>query len=314
MNKSSNALALSVLIKRNIKLYLKDRMTVFFSILAPVIVLLVYILFLGKMQVDTLFDEIISEGYEVTRSQVQAIINNWMISGVMGVSCITVAINANVIMVRDKMTGNINDIISSPVKKWILYLSYILSCFIITFSICFIVLMISIIYLASSGGLMMSFGDFLVILCILFFSVMSSAFFMVLVCGFLKSVSALSTLNSVFGTIIGFLIGAYLPFSMLPTYMQYVACFVPWTYSAGLFRNFFMRGIVNHVAVPEETLNALYDKYFNLDFFGKTITQGWMVLVLIISLVVFGLLLVIFYSNKKTNFFAIGRKRKHKKK
>lgn len=316
MNKSSNALALRVLIGRNIKLYLKDKMTVFFSVLAPVIVLLIYILFLGKMQADSIVEMLKGTEYAdaLTFEQAVAIVNNWMISGVMGVSCITVALNANIIMVRDRQNGAVNDIIASPVKRWVLYLSYIISCFVITFSICFIVLMLSICYLAGTGGLFMSFGDFLVIVCITIFSTLSSSFFVVLICGFVKTTSAMSALNGVFSAAIGFLIGAYLPFSMLPDYMQYIACFIPGTYSAGLFRNFFMHGIVNHIQIPPvASLDNLINSYFNLNFFGHTITQGWMVLVLLLSIVLFGLLIIVFYTNKKTNFFAQGKKRRKKK-
>ena len=285
-------------------------MTVFFSVLAPII------LFLGDIQAQSIMSVFESQGYAglVTETEVRAIVNNWMISGVMGVSCITVALNANIIMVRDRMNGNVNDIISSPVKRWVLYLSYIISCFIITFTICFTVLMLAICYLAGTGGLMMSFADFLTIVCVMVISVLSSAFFMVLICGFIKSTSALAALNGVFSAAIGFVIGAYLPFSMLPNYMQYIACFIPGTYSAGLFRNYFMGGIIRHLDIPEDVLTNLLDSYFNLDFFGNKITAGWMVLVVLISIVLFGLLIVIFYSSKKTNFFMVGRKTKKQQK
>lgn len=315
-NKSNNWLSLGVLIKRNIKLYMKDRMTVFFSVLAPVIVLLIYILFLGDLQTQSIMSAFESQGYAglITETEVRAIVNNWMISGVMGVSCITIALNANIIMVRDRMNGNVNDIISSPVKRWVLYLSYIISCFVITFSICFIVLILAVCYLAGTGGLMMSFADFLIIVCVMIISILSSAFFMVLICGFIKTTSALSALNGVFSTAIGFIIGSYLPFSMLPKYMQYIACFIPGTYSAGLFRNYFMGGIIRHLDIPEDVLTKLLNSYFNLDFFGNKITAGWMVLVVLISIVLFGALIVISYSSKRTNFFMIGRKHKKQKK
>ncbi len=291
-------------------------MTVFFSVLAPIIILLVYILFLGDLQANSIMDMFESQGYAgmITDTEVKAIVNNWMISGVMGVSCITVALNANIVMVRDRMSGNVNDIISSPVKRWVLYLSYIISCFLITFTICFIVLMLAICYLAGTGGLMMSFADFLTIVCVMVISVLSSSFFMVLICGFIKSTSALAALNGVFSAAIGFLIGAYLPFSMLPNYMQYIACFIPGTYSAGLFRNYFMGGIIRHLDIPEDVLTNLLDSYFNLDFFGHKITAGWMVLVILISIVLFASLIVIFYSNKRTNFFMVGKKLKKRKK
>lgn len=321
MKKSNTCLTLGVLIKRNIMLYMKDKMTVFFSILAPVIILLLYVLFLGEMQAESIMNVLQQHAPDMAMEEAEivarAIVNNWMISGVMGVSCITVALNANIVMVRDRQSGNVNDIISSPVKRWVLYLSYIISCFIITFCICLLVLMLSICYLAGTGGLMMRFSDFLVILCVTIVSVLSSAFFMVLICGFIKTTSALAAINGVFSAAIGFLIGAYLPFSMLPKYIQYIACFIPGTYSAGLFRNFFMGGVINHLEgkVPAETISKLLGDYsINLEFFGKTITAGWMVFAILISIAIFASLIVIFYSNKKTNFFTVVRKHKIRKK
>lgn len=300
---------------------MKDKMTVFFSVLAPVIILLLYVLFLGDMQAESILSAIQQNAPEIALDEAKimanAIVNNWMISGVMGVSCITVALNANIVMVRDRMSGNVNDIISSPVKRWVLYLSYIISCFLITLCICLLVLMLSICYLAGTGGLMMRFSDFLVILCVTLISVFSSAFFMVLICGFIKTTSALSAINGVFSAAIGFLIGAYLPFSMLPKYIQYIACFIPGTYSAGLFRNYFMGGVINHLQgkVPQDVINSLFKDYsINLEFFGRQITAGWMVFALLISIALFATLIIIFYSNKRTNFFTVVRKHKIRRK
>lgn len=174
--------------------------------------------------------------------------------------------------------------------------------------------MISIIYLACSGGLMMTFSEFLGILGITILSILSSAFFTVLICGFVRTTSALAAINGVFSTAIGFLIGAYLPFSMLPIYIQYMACFIPGTYSAGLFRNYFMGGVIRLLKskVPDAAIvKGIFDSYsIDLKFFGNTVPAVWMVLALLISIVVFGSLILILYSNKKTNFFALGRKHK----
>lgn len=314
--KSNSLLSMKVLVKRYIKLYLKDKITVFFSILAPVIVLLLYILFLGDMQVASikgmLEDFGIVEG-TVTTAEIRMLINNWMIAGVMSVSCITVALNANNIMVRDRVTGNINDVLAAPVKRWVVYLSYIISCFIITFCICFLVLIMSIVYLAATQGLMMSFMDFLAIFGITILSIMSSAFFTTMICSFIKTQSALSAINGVVAAAVGFLIGAYLPFSMLPQGVQYLACFIPGTYSAGLYRNYFMRGIVDYLKTKELPPNVmetlLKDYSIDLEFFGTKISAGWMTFALLISIVIFGILLWVFYSNKKTNFFTFGRRK-----
>lgn len=318
--KNNNWLALRVLVKRNIKLYLKDRMTVFFSVLAPIIVLLLYVLFLGKIQVDSIMSELASRGIEeLSRQDVSVLINNWMVAGLMGVSCITVSINTNIVMLKDKASGNINDMLSSPVKRWVIFLSYIIACFLITLVICLIVLILAIVYLACTGGLMLSFVDFLAILGITLVSTLSAACFMVLICSFMKSPSTLGAFNGVFSTAIGFLVGAYLPFSMMPNVMQYIACFIPWTYSVGLYKEYFLNGCLDFLQNKLSTGNImdLLDNNYSLslDFFGIEVQTKWMLLVLILSILIFSALIAIFYSNKKTNFFNSTKKRlkKHRK-
>ena len=44
--------ALIRLTERNVKVFIKDRANVFFSMLAPLIVLVLYVLFIGRMQSD----------------------------------------------------------------------------------------------------------------------------------------------------------------------------------------------------------------------------------------------------------------------
>lgn len=323
MNKSNTLLSLGVLIKRNVKLFLKDKMTVFFSVLAPVIVLLIYILFLGELQVGSIQQILESEGIGsdiVSIQDVRGIVNNWMIAGVMGVSCITVALNANIMMVRDRAYGNINDVLSSPVKRWVLYASYIISCFIVTLSIALVVLVVSLCYLAGSGGFMISWKDFFAILGITILSTISSSCFTALVCGFIKSTSALAAANGIFATAIGFLIGAYLPFGMLPKAIGWIGCFIPGTYSVGLFKEYFLNGMFTNITskLPADKVAEFMDKLsgqysIKLEMFGQEITTGWMVLALLISIALFASLILIFYTNKKTNFFAVGKKVNKKK-
>ena len=42
------------MVSRNLKIFLKDKANIFFSLLCPLIVLALYVLFLGKIQVDNL--------------------------------------------------------------------------------------------------------------------------------------------------------------------------------------------------------------------------------------------------------------------
>lgn len=336
-------LPLKSLVVRNVKIFMKDKMMVFFSILAPVIVLLLYVLFLRKMQTDSMLAMLTPENLpktldpsilekltnalngisrETKEAALQTLVSNWMLAGVMSVSCITVAFNACTSMVRDRERGTVNDVFASPIPRWVVYLSYILSGFIITFGICFAVLVIALIYLAAAGSLMMSFINFLQIVCTTVLSILSSSFFMVLIISFIKTEGALTSFNSVFSAVIGFLIGAYMPVGMLPKAIQYLCLFIPGTYSAGLFRHQFMKGPIAHFGTmlglgkeeAPEVVNQILQSYsVNMEFFGMPVSVTAMVLVLIGSVLVFGALIWILYSNKKTNFFALTKKKKRKR-
>ena len=50
---TDNVYALGQIVKRCLKMFFKDGMSVFFSLLAPLIVFLLYVLFLGDIQVDS---------------------------------------------------------------------------------------------------------------------------------------------------------------------------------------------------------------------------------------------------------------------
>ncbi|MGN1201272.1 MAG: ABC transporter permease [Candidatus Caccovivens sp.] len=312
--KKNNVLSLCVLVKRNILLFLKDKMTVFFSLLAPIIVLMLYILFLGDIQSDTINSIIDSYNLEIEQKFVLAFINNWMVSGVMGVSCITVAFSACTVMVRDRERGTVNDVLSSPVKRWVVFASYVLSCFLITLIICLLVFVVSIIYLVCTGGFFMSFVELLAIIGITILSIVSSSVIAVFVSSFIRTEAALGACSGILSAIIGFITGAYMPLSMFPESIQFFVCFIPGSYSAGLFRNYFLKGPTKILLekLPADLVQQLVESYsVEMKFFGgSTITAGWMTLALVLSVIIFVGALAIFYSKKKSNIFL----QRHKKK
>lgn len=326
MMKSNYWLALKSLVNRNIKIFMKDKTMVFFSILAPVLVLLLYILFLGKMQITgvraelyaTYPDLVAGLDDAVVNRGLKMIIDNWMIAGVVGISCITVSFSSCTSMVRDRAYGTINDVFAAPIPKWVVFLSYILSGFFITFFIVMSIFMVGLVYLACTGGLSMSFVDFLAIFGTIILSILSASFCMVLIVSFIRSEGALTSFNSVFSALIGFLTGSYMPVGMLPQPVQIICGFVPGTYSSALLRQLFMEGPILKLSklfndMNKDAVNRLLSDYsIGMKFFGINVAPWAMVLVLIGSIVIFGALILILYSNKKTNFFALGKK--HKKK
>lgn len=126
---SRNFYALFSLTKRGIKLFLKDRAGVFFSLLAPLIVLLLYVLFLADVQLQSLRSYLVD--LPVSDELAGAFVDGWMLAGAVSVACITVPFSAQSIMIKDKETGSLADMLVSPVSRRIIQLSYltaVLSC------------------------------------------------------------------------------------------------------------------------------------------------------------------------------------------
>ncbi len=268
---------------RNLKIFLKDKANIFFALLAPLIVLGLYILFLSRIQTDGLLSALQEMGVSGGEKEIRSFADCWMLSGVMASACITVPLCACGVMVQDRNRGIRADLAASPVPGWMPPAAYFFSVVAAGLIIGFAVLVICLVWLAATGSWFLSVTDVLVLLGTLVLSVLSSSTLLVFVVGFLRTEGAFTGLNVILGTVIGFLIGAYMPLSVLPTGVQYVTLFVPGSYSAGIFRNCFMNGALDNIAqnISPEFADALASQYaLKLNFFGTDMPAWVMAIVL----------------------------------
>lgn len=268
---------------RNLKIFLKDKANIFFALLSPLIVLGLYILFLGRIQTDGLLSALQEMGVSGGEKEIRSFADCWMLSGVMASACITVPLCACGVMVQDRNRGIRADLEASPVPGWMPPAAYFFSVVAAGLIIGFAVLVICLVWLAATGSWFLSVADVLVLLGTLVLSVLSSSTLLVFVVGFLRTEGAFTGLNVILGTVIGFLIGAYMPLSVFPKGVQYVTLFVPGSYSAGIFRNCFMNGALDNIAqnISPEFADALASQYaLKLNFFGTDMPAWVMAIVL----------------------------------
>ena len=256
---------------RNLKVFLKDKANIFFALLAPIIVFGLYILFLGKIQSDALLVSLEEMGVTGKNDLVRAFCDCWMLSGVLASACITVPLCACGVMVQDKKRGITADLLASPVPAWLPTAAYFLAVVIAGLILALAVLALCLVYLAASGTWYLSAGDVFGLLGTYVLSVLSSSTLLVFVVGFLRTEGAFTGLNVILGTVIGFLIGAYMPLSVLPKAVQYITLLIPGSYSAALMRNFFLGGVLDAVSAEiSPDFSAALGEQFVLrpDFFG----------------------------------------------
>ena len=149
---------LGKLTKRHLLVFFNNRMRVFFTLMVPFIVFVIYIFFLRNLELltvkDVFSDSTIDElknfdpsGNTQVNKYVGAILDSWMLSGIMAFSTLTVSLQTNNIIVADKENGINRDFASSPVSNTVLIISYFVYSFVVTLIVSFIFLIVCFIYL-----------------------------------------------------------------------------------------------------------------------------------------------------------------------
>ncbi len=302
------------LLKRGLKIFLSDKMSVFFSLLAPLIILMLYVLFLSDIQMDSI--ESAMAGLPIDHDVLRGIVDGWMLAGVLATSCITVGFSAQSVLIGDRETGVLNDMLTSPIKRGVLNAGYIACNFVITLVITTIVMLVAFIYLAATNWYL-SAADVGECIGILLLSVLGSSLLSGIICIFIKTQSAHGAFTGILSAAIGFFIGAYMPISIFPKAIQYVALFIHGSYSAGVFRNVFTRGAMAEVEkLSPIAADAVKDHFsMNMDAFGKTIYSNdmWIILAVFCVALAIALSALYFASSRSSEFLNMFVRRKNKK-
>lgn len=292
---------LNFLVRRNIKLYFKDKMMFFVSLITPLILVVLFLTFLGRVYKDSLIESL-PEGVELSKNIVNAFTGGWLFSSIIATSCITVAFCSN-LMVMDKVSKTRQDLQIAPIKKSTLQISYILSNFLTTLIICLAIFVVSLVYLAIVGWYL-SFVHILLILADTLLLTLFGTLIASLIGFFISSQGALSAVCTLVSSMYGFLCGAYMPIQSMSSGIQAIVGFFPGTYGTVLFRQGYMNGVLKEMekTLPADVIENLRKGFDGTAFFFKKQVPTWaMFLVVICSCVVlFGLiLLVVFLKNKK---------------
>lgn len=271
------------LIRRNCRLFFRDKGMFFSSLITPIILLVLYVTFLGNVYRDS-FTGALPEGFVIEDALLNATVGGQLISSLLAVCCVTVAFCSNLLMVQDRVSGARRDLAVSPVRPSTIAVAYFCASALATLLISLTALAVCLGYLAMAGWLLRA----------------SDVLFMLLDAALLTlfGVALSSCVNfplrtqgqgSAVGTIVsagyGFLCGAYMPISNFSSGLQKVLSFLPGTYGTSLLRNHALAGAYREMArvgFPAEVIEAIRDSIdCNLYFFGRNVSVGGMYAVLV---------------------------------
>ena len=274
---------LSALIRRNTKLFFKDKGMFFTSLITPLILLVLYATFLGKVYRDS-FAISVPTGVVIPPEVLDGCVGGQLFAALLAVSCITVSFCSNFLMVQDKVTGARGDLLMTPVKKSTMAVGYYISTVLATLIVCFVAGGVCLVYIAFTGwyfsflDVLLILGD--ILLLVLFGTALSS-----IINYFLSSQGQISAVGSIVSAGYGFICGAYMPISQFGDGLQKVLSFLPGTYGTSLLKNHAMQGVFREMEtlnIPTEAIEGMKKAIdCSFQFFGNDVSIGAMYAVLI---------------------------------
>ena len=275
------------LIKRDTKLFFKDKGMFFTSLITPIILLVLYATFLANVYRDS-FTGAIPAAFPVDDGLIDGCVGGQLFSSLLAVSCITVAFCSNMLMVQDKVNGTRNDLTITPVKSWALAMGYYLSTLITTLIICYVAMGVCFIYIKITGWYMTASDVLMIMLDIFLLSLFGTALSSIINL-FLFTQGQISAVGTVVSAGYGFICGAYMPISQFSEGLQKVLSFLPGTYGTSLLRNHALRGVfeeMGDVGFPDEVVEAIKDSIdCNVYFFDEKVEIGVMYAILCVTVV-----------------------------
>lgn len=281
------------LTKRNIRIYLRDKGAVFFSLLSMLIVIALMLFFLGDMHIQEIVEMLsVIPGRDSATDETNAtvLVLQWIAAGIVCTNAVTVTMAVYSTMIKDRTEGRLNSIYTAPISRFTISAAYILSAWICSVIICLFTLAISEIYCIMQGGEPYSLTAHLALLGAIMANSFTYAAVMYLVAVLAKTEGAWSGLGTVIGTLVGFVGGIYLP---IGNYSEGIAAGIkclPVIYGAKIYRNIMTADAeaALFAGVPDEIVKEYRLALgTDLEFFGARVSDSAAILILLACGVVF---------------------------
>lgn len=284
------------LIRRDLRLFFKDKGLFFSSMLTPLILLVLYATFLARVYRDS-FLSALPAGLNVSDALIDGTVAAQLASSLLAVSCVTVAFCSNLLMIQDKASGTIRDLTVSPVRRSTISAAYYAASALSTLAVTFTALAACLIYMRVVGWYMSATDVVSVILDTLLLTLFGTALSSCI--NFFLSTSAQA---SAVGTIVsagyGFLCGAYMPISSFGIGLQHFLSFMPGTYGTSLLRNHMLAGIfreMSSIGFPDVVVSGIGASIdCSPQLFDRVVSVGGMYAILGGAIILFTALYILF--------------------
>lgn len=263
----------AAIVARNLRLFFRDGLNVFFSLLSGLILFLLYTLFLARLQVDGLSTTL----PDAATADIEAFVDSWMLSGIVLLTTVTSGIGALSTLVDDRATGRFADFLVAPIRRTHLVLGYLVSAIVVAITMSTVILVLTVVYLGLVRGVwlpphavVVSVG--VLVLCCAAFTALAA-----FGASFLRTPGAYSAFATVLGTILGFVAGAYIPVGSLPDSVASTINALPFAQGAMLLRRPFTADTLATVADGSARAASDLRDFYGIDLMvGQAEVPAWL--------------------------------------
>ncbi len=197
-----------ILATRNIKLYLRDRLSVFFSFLSALIIILLYALFLRNNMINNI-------SQSAGAKHASWFVDSWLMAGIIVVNSITVSLGVLELMITDQTKNRLRSFLIAPIKRSTVVTGYLVSAWIIGTAITLLTFILGEIYIVLSGGSLLPIPSMFAVTGLIVLNVFANTSIIFCIVTFLKTEGSFQTFCTIIGTVLGFITGIYMPIGVL---------------------------------------------------------------------------------------------------
>ena len=225
------------LTKRNLLIYFKDYQSILFSMITPIIVFVLYLLFLKDTFVSPIKNATIGLEQWILDEDINMFVNGLLLTGILGTTMITVPYNCLITIVRDRDNKIDYDISVTPIRRNQIVLSYFTASALSAFIMAAIILTGGLCIMGAQGTLYLGGKDVAALYGITFLGAISATSLFMIVVLFFKTSSASGAFLGILSAACGFVIGAYIPISQFSEGVQTFCNVFPGSGITVLYRN-----------------------------------------------------------------------------
>ena len=170
-----------------------------------------------------------------------------MTSGLLIVIGTTSMLSIVFIFMKDKNNNIIKDFMITKVSKLKIYYSYVFASFIISMVITTLIYIGIETYFITTTQITFSYQRILYSILTIFLSNMISSLLVVIVAILLKSQTSFSTFETLYGVVIGFFTGVYIPIGYYPDLIRNIFFYFPLCQTTSILRNMETKSVVTEI-------------------------------------------------------------------